>query len=91
MVVSEHAIARWKLRTGSTRSDAVVERRILTALANAREVWVKRKYRALQLLNHGLREARYYRTGDLILVVEGEVIKTVHSGDAGRWTDRRDQ
>jgi len=82
---SPHAIQRFRERTGSEKSDEKIRLKLLALWANAKEVKLKREYRAIALLNHGLREARYFRAGGFVLVIENDQISTVHNGEAGRW------
>jgi hypothetical protein len=80
-----HAIDRFRERTGSKHSDEEVCRKLLEMLATAKEVKLKPPYNVIALLNHNFQDARYFRSGGFILVVEGDCISTVHHGQAGRW------
>lgn len=83
--VSPHAIQRFRERTGCNKSDYKVERRLRAMLLGAREVPVKPEWRLTQLLNHCGRDARYFDRDGMILVLEGDLIRTVHMGQADRW------
>jgi len=80
-----HAIDRFRERTGSNQSDEEVCRKLLEMMAKAKEVKLKPPYNVVALLNHDFRDARYFRSGGFILVVEGDCISTVHHGQADRW------
>ena len=84
--VNPHAILRYKQRTGSSKSDKVVEGKLLKALQKSYEVEIKDRFRINALLNNNLVEARYFRHGDWILVVRGTELITIHEGTAGRWS-----
>jgi hypothetical protein len=80
-----HAIDRFRQRTGSTQSDVEVCGKLLDMLAKAREVRLRPPYNVIALLNHDFHDARYFRSGGFILVVEDDCISTVHNGQADRW------
>jgi hypothetical protein len=83
--VRMHAIDRFRERTGSKQSEEEICHKLLEMLAKAKEVKLKPPYNVVALLNHDFRDARYFRSGGFILVVEGDCISTVHHGQAGRW------
>jgi hypothetical protein len=85
MTVTNHAIKRFRERTGSKKSDDKIRTRLLTILSNAKEVRLKKKFRVAALLNHHLRDARYFQLGGFVLVVEGDCLSTIHRGEANRW------
>jgi hypothetical protein len=87
MIITNHAVQRFREHTGVTYSDDKVRRKILKFYQNSHEVHAKPEYRVAALLNHDLQEARYYKYNwdAYILVVCGENIVTMHRGTAKRW------
>ena len=43
------------------------------------------QYRAIQLINHDFKDAKYYKADGWILVVVKDRIVMCHPGEAGRW------
>jgi hypothetical protein len=84
-VISRHAIDRFRERTGTNKPDEVIVKRVAARLAIADEMELKPKYRVLELMAHGV-HSKYWRSHDLIFVIESGVIVTVHRGEAERWT-----
>lgn len=83
--ISNHAIRRFRERSGAKYSDKQVRAKLTSMLALAKEVTLSPRYRVNALLNHNCRPAQYYRYADYILVVEQDTLKTIHRGEAGRW------
>lgn len=82
--VSQHAIDRFRERTGTTKGDLSIINQMGRRLTTAEEMVLLERYRIYELLSHG-RHSRYFRSNDLIFVVEEERILTVHKGQADRW------
>ena len=82
--IAQHAIDRYRERTGSKKCDATVCERLAARIASAEEMQLKPKYRVIELIAHGT-PAQYWRSSDILFVVEGGVIVTIHRGEAGRW------
>lgn len=87
--ISQHAVIRFRQRTGSNLPDAQVRLRILTILANSEEVRMKRWFRLKAMMDHGLARTRYFRKGRLVIVVADQVVVTIHNGAANRWKPMR--
>ena len=85
IIISHHAIEQFKKRSGSKKSDEVVQKRLQTFLSQAKEVKPVGNYGAVQLLNHRLRPATYYNYGSWILIVEDNVLKTIHQNESRRY------
>lgn len=83
--VSEHAVLRFRERSGCNKSDETVSKRILYMVDRAVEVSPKLNFGVIALLNHGFREARYFRSDHWVFVVCENMVVTVHDGDADRW------
>lgn len=82
--VSLHALSRYRERTGTQKSDQTVCNRITEQLMRAQPMRLKPEFMAIEMINHGI-HANYWRLGDLMFVVENEVVVTVHRGEADRW------
>ena len=86
MKVSEHAMKRWKERTGSKQSEEKAAEKILDLVASGEKVQLKKRFRVIALLNHRCEESEYVRaTNGMIFVVANEVVVTIHNGVADRW------
>jgi hypothetical protein len=84
--ITKHAIERFRTRSGrKNQSMAVAQQKIANMLDSAKEVQLKPEYLATQLINHGFKEARYFKHCDWMLVVAGESVVTCYRGQAGRW------
>lgn len=84
-VVTPHALQRWMERTRCS-SELRALRTLHEHLARAVEVQLAPKFRALALLEHDLKPARYFRCDAWIFVVsEDGALLTVHAGEAKRW------
>lgn len=88
IVFSSHAIERAKERNEKLAGHRCVE--VAAALYNelmkAKDVECKWKYKALQLLNHRLKNAKYKKSRNgMLYVLEGNVVKTVHWNESGRF------
>ena len=86
MKVTQHAIHRWRERTGSKHPDDKIRVKILDLVATGEEVVIKKRFRLLALLDHGCDEAKYMKaTNGMILVVANGAVVTIHNGKADRW------
>lgn len=86
MRASRHAVRRFRERTGCQKDEGYVLQKLLDMAERGKLARLKnRKFRTLALLNHGLREARYVMHGTFVLVIEDDVITTVHNNEAKRW------
>lgn len=88
IVFSSHAIERAKERNEKLAGHRCIE--VATALYNelmkAKDVECKWKYKALQLLSHRLKDAKYKKSRNgMLYVLEGNVVKTVHWNESGRF------
>jgi hypothetical protein len=83
--VSEHALRRWMERTEiGSRPKALTS--LKKHLAKATEVELAPQFKAIALLNHDLKPARYLRFDTWVFVVsEQGGLLTIHSGAAKRW------
>ncbi len=82
--INQHAINRYRERTGSKKSDATIINQLHARLASADEWELKPHFRVIELLSHG-QPARYFKQADLMMVVENETLVTVHKATADRW------
>lgn len=82
--ISAHAIDRFIERTGC-KSRQHAESTLKGLINEADELELKDRYKALQLINHNYRDARYYRRADWLLVVCNETVVTCHRAEAKRW------
>lgn len=105
ITITPHAIERWMERSG-TKNPKQAEEMLRKMLCNSEEVDLKPEFRAIQLLNHGLKDARYFlhrsaykrrpaRGRKWLLVVVDNELKTVHNGasksGAQRWQKKEQQ
>ena len=86
--ITQHAIDRFRERNGSKKSDENICARIKDRIAGAQELELKPKFRVVEMLAHG-GHARYFRSADLVFVVQDGFILTAHAGDADRWVPKR--
>jgi hypothetical protein len=90
--VSEHALQRWRERTLLEFGREKDFTELATAITRAhKEVFLRKKFRIHALLNHGIQDARYFRSGPWTLVVVNGVLRTVHNGEANRWEGKVDE
>lgn len=82
--ITQHAVARWKERTGSKKSDIGVANRLSEAVAFGHEWELKPKFKLIEMLAHG-HHSQFYMHGGMIFVVENKTLVTVHTGKADRW------
>ena len=91
VVITDHAIQQFRLRTGCSKSDLYIENKIRKMLKNATPAELKKEFRVIQLLNHDVEEAHYYKYNNFIIVVcddacpQKKIVKTIHKGEADRW------
>ena len=86
IVVSQHAIDRYRDRTGSNKSSKIIVERIKDQLSKAEEYVLKQKFKVIALLSHNFEESQYFKTRNgMIFVVLDNTVKTVHEGTADRW------
>ena len=86
LTIIPHAIQRYRERTGSKQSEENVRKKIFKIILKGCEVKLKPKYRVIALINHRFENARYFRNSNgMIVVVENNVVKTIHKGTANRW------
>lgn len=84
--IQQHAIDRFKQRTGCKRSDDYVSRKIFSMMEKAEKTEFKEsKFKVLALLNHGFQDAEYFKFRDFIFVVVDGTLKTIHRNEASRW------
>lgn len=85
-IISNHAMEKYRQLCEAEKSpDRCVAAKIYTLLTNAKQVRLKRQWRVRQLAAHKGVPARYYMSKGKIIVMCGNVIVTIHNGDAGRW------
>lgn len=86
MKVSEHAITRFRERTGCRKKDCRITKRLLDLFRLAQPAEFKNTvYETLALLNHDFERAEYFMYNDWVFVVVNDCIKTVHQNESNRW------
>lgn len=88
MKVLQHAIDQFRARCpkDSKKSDEWIAGKLRKIVENDREWELKPKKRLMQLLNHDCEIARYFRAKNgMMVVVVGDMIKTIHNGAAKLW------
>jgi len=89
LIVTQHAINRYRERTDCKLNDNQIEEKILEYYGKSEKVDLRPEYKAIALLNHNFKQANYYRFSQFILVVEGMFLKTIHFGQAKkRWVSK---
>jgi hypothetical protein len=86
LTITKHALERY--RTRSDKKDQSLDRakgKLMAMLDRATEIELKPEYSVVQLLNHGFKDARYFRFGDWVLVVSGESVVTCYRSKSGKW------
>lgn len=83
--VTQHALDRFRERSGSKRSDERVLGQMASQLCASTEIELKPQFRIVELMAHGL-HARFFRAPNgMVFVVEEGVLVTAHAGTADRW------
>src|SRR5262245_57973387 len=83
--ITKHALTRWMERTDCT-SERKAHATIKRQFALAKEVELAPAYKAIALLNHDFKPARYFQFEKWVFVVSEEgALVTIHSGTAKRW------
>src|SRR5690349_5667970 len=83
--ITKHALTRWMERTECT-SERQAHATIKKHFARATEVELAPAYKAIALLNHDFKPARYFKFEKWVFVVSDEgALLTIHSGTAKRW------
>lgn len=92
-MVTQHAIARYRERAcGDKMSSGKIANILRNIVISGKEVAISDPVKAMrQLLSHDVKPARYYRLNGLIAVVEDRAIVTVHTGNAGKWTEKNEK
>lgn len=89
LVVSDHALERFRERTGSTASDITIANTLRSAVENGQEMELHERYRIIELLNHGFKHARFFKYGASLVVVTDNIITTIHNQQAYRWHKKK--
>jgi len=84
---SAHSIRRFQERSGNSAiSELKAAHGIRNILQSGKEVVLKDKVAEVrQMLAHDCKKATYFKLGELIAVIEDDVVVTVHLGEANRW------
>lgn len=82
--ITQHALDRYRERTGSTKGDEATLNKIASRIANAVEYELKERFKAVELIDHGT-HSRYFRHMEMMFVVDDGVVVTAHKGEADRW------
>lgn len=95
LVISNHAIEKYRLRTQTLAKDEALKEKILSRLSRARQVKHKNGvFAARALIDHNFEKTLYLRHGDCIFVLiedgDKQIVKTVHKGEARRWINVTD-
>lgn len=82
--VASHAVKRFMERS-KCKSSSAAEVTLKSMVDRAQELELKDRYKALQLINHDYKNARYLKFADWLLVVCGDTVVTCHHATAKRW------
>jgi len=88
MIISHHVISQYRKRTGSKADDEGIKSKVEALCKKSVEVELEPSFKALALLNHRLKPARYYKFSQFIFVISEDVLVTIHFGEAKRWIKR---
>jgi len=84
--VTNHAVNRWRERTGSKHADEKIRVKIRGMVDAGEEMEMKKKFRVLALIDHRFDDAKYIRgKNGMIFVVVNDTVVTIHNGRADRW------
>jgi hypothetical protein len=86
--VAQHAIDRFRQRTGAKYSDEKIKNKLIKMHSKGEKVSLTAYRKVMALLNHGFREASYVEYCGWILVVVDSVIITIHNNEA-KLTDKK--
>mgnify|MGYP003418750951 FL=1 len=87
MKVSNHAIERFRERTGCKKSDISIQNKLLKFADLGKPAEFRTKgYATLALINHNFERAEYLMYNDWILVIADDCIITIHENESKRWT-----
>ena len=82
--ISRHAVAQF-MRRSKCKNPTSAEGTLKAMIGSACELELKDTYKAIQLMNHNYRNARYFKHGGWLLVVCETTIVTCHHATAKRW------
>lgn len=86
LVVSDHAVARFRERTGSGKDDVYVRNRVLELVGKAKPAkFRKPAYATMALLNHDFERADYRIYNDMVFVIVRNCVMTIHKNESKRW------
>jgi hypothetical protein len=89
LIITKHAINRYRERTGCKKGDSNIENKLRVLFNGSVEVELIKKYAAITIINHHFKPARYFQCADWIIVVEviggKNVLRTIHDGKAKHW------
>jgi len=84
LIPSNHAAKRWMERTGSA-DPREAYKSFREAIDYSVEVSLKPKYRAVALIDHKFKEAKYLKFDNWIFVVVDNIIVTVYDNKTSRF------
>jgi hypothetical protein len=85
VIVSLHAISRWRERADDSSDDDAIIGRITHALLHSRPVRLRsRKERISKMLKHG-NATTYHQSGQHVFVLTGSTVVSVYLYNRDRW------
>lgn len=84
IAITRHAVSRF-MEQSKCKSPQSAEATIKSMVPRAQELELKDRYKAIQLINHNYKDARYLRLADWMLVLCGNVVVTCYRITAKRW------
>lgn len=83
--VTDHAIQRFKERTGAKYSDGKVAKRISGIVGKGKEIAPKKQYKTLLFMRHNCRDVKYFQDDNgMVVVVDWKRVATVFF-DTRKW------
>ncbi len=86
VIISPHAIDRFRERTGCKRADDYIVKKLHEMLEKAEVAeFTHNKYAVKALFNHDFTPANYFMYNNWIFVVVDGEVRTIHNNEAKRW------
>jgi len=86
MKVNQHAINRFRERTGCKQPDEYIRDKLLEMQGKSKEAeFTHPRHVMFALFNHNFERARYFMYNNFLIVVVNGEIKTIHNNEARRW------
>lgn len=76
MKISEHAVKRFRDRTGATYSDVKIFNKLQEMYSKSKPVRLKPQYRAANIINNNFRDSEFHLYNGVVLVTRDDTLIT---------------